>query len=233
VSACRAPIQLYPGKTRPGTNLSGRTLGWMTARTLVADERRDLVSLLRTLSDEEWQAPSLCDGWRVRDVVAHVLYDSIPTRRYLAIMVRGRFSVDRINGRLVDREQETPTPQLVDRLESSIGGGAFARLAPAAALADVLVHHQDIRRPLGRQRSIPEERLVSVLNHPDPFALPWRHTRGMRFVATDVDWSKGRGPEVRGTGEAIALATVGRPVVLDELAGDGVPELRRRLRSRR
>jgi uncharacterized protein (TIGR03083 family) len=205
----------------------------VTARTLVADERRDLVTLLRTLPEEEWQVQSLCDGWRVRDVVAHVLYDMIPAWQYLAIMVKGRFSVDRINNRLVDREQETPTTQLVDRLESSIGRGAMARLAPASALADVLVHHQDIRRPLGRQRRIPEERLVNVLNHPDPFALPWRHTRGLRFVATDVEWSKGSGPEVRGTGEAIALATVGRPIVLDELTGDGVPELRRRLQSHR
>jgi len=199
----------------------------------VADERRDLVTLLRTLSDEEWQAPSLCEGWRVRDVVAHVLYDTIPTQDYLAIMVKGRFSVDRINNRLVDRERETPTSQLVDRLESSIGRGALARVAPASALADVLVHHQDIRRPLGRKRSIPEERLVRVLNHPDPFVFPWRHTRGLRFVATDVDWSRGRGPEVRGTGEAIALATVGRPVVLDELTGEGVDELRRRVQSHR
>lgn len=195
----------------------------------MADERRDLVALLRTLSDAEWQAPSLCDGWRVRDVVAHVLYDTIPAPRYLGVMLASRFSVDRINNRLVDSERETPVSQLVDRLERSVGRGPLARVAPAAALADVLVHHQDIRRPLGRPRSIPEERLVSVLNHPDPFALPWRYTKGLRFVATDVDWAKGRGPEVRGTGEAIVLAAVGRPVVLDELTGDGVAELRRRL----
>jgi uncharacterized protein (TIGR03083 family) len=195
---------------------------------MVADERRDLVALLRTLSDAEWQAPSLCDGWRVRDVVAHVLYDTIPAPRYLGVMVTSRFSLDRINNRLVDSERQTPVSQLVDRLERSIGRGPLARVAPAAALADVLVHHQDIRRPLGRQRSIPEERLVSVLNRPDPFAFPWRYTKGLRFVATDVDWAKGRGPEVRGTGEAIVLATVGRPVVLDELTGDGVAELRRR-----
>ena len=195
----------------------------------MADERRDLVALLRTLSDAEWQAPSLCDGWQVRDVVAHLLYDTIPAPRYLGVMVRSRFSVDRINNRLVASERETPTSQLVDRLERSVGRGPFARVAPAAALADVLVHHQDIRRPLGRTRSIPHERLRSVLAHPDPFAFPWRHTRGLRFVATDVDWHKGNGPEVRGTGEAIALATVGRQVVLDELSGDGVPELRRRL----
>jgi uncharacterized protein (TIGR03083 family) len=128
-------------------------------RSLVADERRDLVALLRTLSDAEWQAPSLCDGWQVRDVVAHLLYDTIPAPRYLGVMVKSRFSVDRINNRLVASERETPTSQLVDRLERSVGRGPFARVAPASALADVLVHQQDTRRPLGRQRSIPEERV--------------------------------------------------------------------------
>jgi uncharacterized protein (TIGR03083 family) len=196
---------------------------------MVADERRDLVSLLRTLSDEEWQAPSLCEGWRVRDVIAHLVYDTIPLWQYLGVMARSGFSTDRTNNRLVDSERATPTSDLVDRLERSVGHGTLARLAPAVALADVLVHHQDIRRPLGRTRSIPEPRLLSVLNRPDPFAFPWRHTRGLRLVATDVDWRKGDGPEVRGTGEAIVLATSGRPVVLDELTGDGVPELRRRL----
>ena len=208
--------------------LSG-TFDGVVRRVLVTDERRDLVDLLRTLSDEEWQAPSLCEGWRVRDVVAHLLYDTIPLWQYFGVMARSGFSTNRINNRLVDSERAAPTSELVDRLERSIGHGTLARVAPAVALADVLVHHQDIRRPLGRTRSIPEERLLSVLNRPDPFAFPWRYIRGLRLVATDVDWQKGSGPEVQGTGEAIALATVGRPVVLDELTGEGVPQLRRRL----
>ncbi|MBO0855301.1 MAG: hypothetical protein J2P18_16240, partial [Nocardia sp.] len=92
----------------------------------------------------------------------------------------------------------------------------------------LLVHHQDIRRPLGRPRQIPAERLIAVLGRPDPFARPGRFTRGLRMVATDVAWSSGSGPEVRGTGEALALAMVGRPIVLDELTGDGVRTLRER-----
>lgn len=75
---------------------------------MVADEKRDLVGLLRTLSDDEWQEPSLCHGWRVRDVVAHLLYDTIPARRYLGVVVRNRLSVDRTNNGLVDSERETP-----------------------------------------------------------------------------------------------------------------------------
>jgi hypothetical protein len=102
-------------------------------------------------------------------------------------------------------------------------------LLPSILLADTLVHHQDIRRPLGRQRTIPADRLVPVLNRPDPFAQPRRRARGLRFVATDLIWANGEGSEVRGTGEAIARAVAGRPVVLDELQGDGVALLRKRV----
>lgn len=52
---------------------------------------------------------------------------------------------------------------------------------------------------------------------------------GLRLAATDVEWSHGEGPEVHGTGEAILLALTGRPVVLDELTGDGVATLRARI----
>ncbi|MEU7216228.1 maleylpyruvate isomerase family mycothiol-dependent enzyme [Nocardia iowensis] len=198
----------------------------MDVRGMLAEERAELISLLRTLSDEEWAAPSLCRGWRVRDVVGHLLYDTIALPTYGAIAARSGFSIDGLNGRLVEKAKALPTTVLVDKLEAE--AGRIAKYAPRLILADVMVHQQDIRRPLGRTRTIPADRLTTVLDHPDPFALPWRRTKGLRFVATDVSWSKGSGPEVRGPGEAIALAVVGRAVAVDELAGDGVAELRRR-----
>ncbi|WP_028926237.1 maleylpyruvate isomerase family mycothiol-dependent enzyme [Pseudonocardia acaciae] len=199
----------------------------MAVRRLVADERTDLVAFLRTLSDDDWEAPSLCAGWRVRDVVAHLLYDAVPVSSYLLVAARCR-AADRINEHWVDRARSLPPSTLVDRLESSVGKGLFAAVAPSIALADALVHHQDIRRPLGRERTIPPERMLAVLDRPDPFARPGPRARGLRFVATDVPWTRGDGPEVRGTGEAIALAVAGREAVLDELAGDGVAVLRGR-----
>lgn len=200
----------------------------MDVREMLACERRDLVELLHTLTPEEWEAPSLCEGWRVRDVVAHLLYDTIPLHRYLLAAVRNGPSVDRFNNRLVDNERLTPPSTLLARL-SSIENGTLSPLSPKISLADMLVHHQDIRRPLGRERTIDPGRLRSVLAHPDPFAFTRRYTRGLRFVATDLTWSKGDGPEVRGTGEALALAAAGRRVVLGELDGDGMAILRERL----
>jgi uncharacterized protein (TIGR03083 family) len=197
-------------------------------RGLLVQEQRDLVELLRTLSDAEWEVPSLCAGWRVRDVVGHLVGATVPLAAYLTVAVRRR-SADRVNAHLVNQARKLSPATLIDRLESSIGHGWAARLMPSIMLADTLVHHQDIRRPLNRPRAIPADRLVPVLNRPDPFAQPRRRARGLRLVATDVMWARGEGPEVRGTGEAITLAVAGRRVVLDELEGEGVAVLRGRI----
>lgn len=194
---------------------------------LLAAERAELVALLRGLTDEQWDTPSLCAGWRVREVAGHLLHDTIPVGTYLGIVARERFGVDRVNDKLAASAGAMATETIVDKLESA--PKHLSRRVPKVILADMIVHQQDIRRPLGLPRTIAAERLRMALDHPDPFAFPWRRTRGLRFTATDLDWSKSDGPEVRGTGEALALAIVGRPVVLDELEGDGVGILRHRL----
>jgi uncharacterized protein (TIGR03083 family) len=201
------------------------------SRRLVADERTDLVNFLRTLTRDEWEAPSLCEGWRVRDVVAHLLYDAASLPRYLVEAAKAGFSAHRMNARAVERSTGMDRAQLVAALDRSVGGGVLATLVPSLALADVLVHHQDIRRPLNRPRAIPPARVLSVLHHPDPFTSPRRRTHGLRFAATDVSWSRGAGPEVLGTGEAIVMAIAGRPAALDDLRGDGVRVLRTRFGS--
>ncbi len=193
---------------------------------MLREERAELVALLRTLSDEEWESPSLCAGWRVRDVVGHLLYDAIPVPAYAMASLRCGFSPDRVNNTLVGRTRSLSTEQLLDKLEHN--REHITRLVPKVGLSDMFVHQQDIRRPLGYARVVPAERLRAVLGHPDPFARPGRFTSGLRFVATDVEWARGVGPEVSGPGEALALAMVGRTVALDQLSGDGVPILRLR-----
>ena len=162
-------------------------------------------------------------------MVAHLLYDTSPLPRYLIEAAKAGFSARRMNAQAVTRSKDTPPAALVDALERSIGKGTFARFAPSLALADAVIHHQDIRRPLNRPRAVPPETLLNVLHHPDPFASPRGRTRGLRFVATDVSWSRGNGPEIRGAGEAIAMAIAGRPAALDDLSGNGVETLRARL----
>ncbi|WP_232535364.1 maleylpyruvate isomerase family mycothiol-dependent enzyme [Nocardia terpenica] len=201
----------------------------MNTRQLLRAERAELIALLRTLTEDEWMTPSLCAGWRVRDVVGHLLYDTIPAPTYAAILLRNGLSADRVNDLLADKSKSLSTAQLLERLNAP--GEHISRLLPRVALSDMVVHHQDIRRPLGRDRKIAPERLRAVLDHPDPFARPGRYIGGLRLTATDLNWSRGTGPEVRGPGEALILAMVGRPAALTELDGPGVPILRDRCRT--
>ena len=97
-------------------------------------------------------------------------------------------------------------------------------IKPAEGLVDHLIHHQDIRRPLGRPRVIPADRLVAALDVVPGlggFVGAKQRVAGLRLVATDVDWSHGSGPEVTGPGEAILLAASGRPAGLEDLSGEG------------
>ncbi len=200
----------------------------MKPKEMLATERASLAEFLYTLSDEDWLAPSLCEGWRVRDVAAHMALDAIPLGVYLGAAARAR-SIDKLNNHFVHEASEMSIPDLLHHVESGIRPGPWGHLMPSALHTDAMVHQQDIRRPLGRPRVIPEDRLHFALAHPDFGANPRRYTKGLRFVATDVDWAKGSGPEVRGAGEALVLAMAGRPAVLSELEGDGVPTLAARM----
>jgi uncharacterized protein (TIGR03083 family) len=116
--------------------------------------------------------------------------------------------------------------------KENVRKGISRVLNPKEGLFDHIVHQQDIRRPLGLPRQVPEQRLIAALGAAPTisgFVGAKKRAAGLRLVATDVPWCYGGGPEVRGTGEAILLALTGRPVVLDELTGDGVAALRDRV----
>jgi uncharacterized protein (TIGR03083 family) len=199
---------------------------------LARAEQTDLVALLATLTPAQWDAPSLCDGWRVRDVVAHLVsYDGVHGRDIGRRLVRGRFSLGGANASGVADFSTRPSEELIERLKGAGGTrGLPARLAGWVVLTDTLVHHQDIRRPLGLQREIPAERLRAALRFAT-VAPPLRgfwHGRGVRVVATDVEWSFGFGPEARGPGEAVLMTLAARRGAANDLRGPGVATLVRR-----
>lgn len=200
---------------------------------LVVADRLDLLDLLRDLTPAEWESPSLCAGWSVRDVVAHLLsYEGLSPAQLASRAVRAGLLPDRMNA-LGIRELAGLTPdELVQGLASHLEpSGPARRFGSRLGLTDGLIHQQDIRRPLNRPRQIPPERVRQSLS----FALTspllrgaWR-ARGLSLVAEDVGWSHGSGPEVRGPGEAVLLAMAGRAVALADLSGPGVPVLARRM----
>ncbi|WP_285649196.1 maleylpyruvate isomerase family mycothiol-dependent enzyme [Actinomycetospora sp. NBRC 106375] len=202
----------------------------MDALQMATAERTDLADLLATLRPEQWEAPSLCEGWRVRDVVAHVMSFDVSLLGMSRRAIRGR--IVRTNQAGVDELALLSTDALLDKLRAHLRP---QRLAAAfggrLALLDVTVHHQDIRRPLDLPRDIPVERLRLVLDCSlRSLELPtWRIARGVRLVASDLDWSHGSGPEVSGPAEAILMAITGRPCAAGELTGPGRPVVAARL----
>lgn len=203
----------------------------MNELEMATAERTDLADLLATLTLDQWNAPSLCARWRVRDVVAHVMsFDGVTLLGMLRRAIRGRMV--NINQVGVDELASLSPEQLLDRLRARLRPqGLATTFGGRLALLDVTIHHQDIRRPLGLPRTIPVERLRCVLSDSlrSPELPGWHLARGVRLAPTDLDWSHGSGPDVTGPAEAVLMAVAGRRSALEDLTGPGQPVLAGRL----
>lgn len=203
--------------------------------TDVHDERRALLALLETLSPQQWDAPSLCSEWRVRDVVGHLVSTTeITLARAVPAMVASGFRVNRYISKDGRRRGSAPVPKLLDDFRGAIPRRTHPPgQSPLTMLEDIVIHQIDIRRPLLQPRRAPEARLVQVASDllTARFYPGRTLVRKLRVTATDADWSAGEGPEVAGPIEALTLMLSGRFVALDELHGDGLETLRRRARA--
>lgn len=136
------------------------------AMGLARDERADLADFLATLSPDQWDAPSLCAGWRVRDVVAHMFsYEGLGPIGLVGRFLRGGVLPDRVNAAGVAAlADHTPEQLLALVRHHQQPRGLTAGFGGRIALTDGVIHHQDIRRPLGLPRTIPAERMRTVLD---------------------------------------------------------------------
>ncbi|MFD3513049.1 maleylpyruvate isomerase family mycothiol-dependent enzyme [Streptomyces sp. NPDC058657] len=197
---------------------------------LVHAERTALIEDLTRLRSEQWDEPSLCDGWTVHDVAAH-LVDSARTTRtgFVVALVRARFDFDRLNARGMRRERGASPAETLARLRQ-VAGRRSAPPAPLdTRLVEEVVHGEDIRRPLGVTHVYPGEAVSRALRlqarTPAAFGGAKELTARIRLTATDTGLSLGTGPEVTGPALALLLAVSGRRAALDELAGPGVTML--------
>lgn len=197
--------------------------GGTTLMEMARAERTELAAFLATLAPQDWQARSLCDRWTVKDVVAHMLsYEELGVIGLIKRFVKGR--VVRANEVGVDEFAPMSPEQLRTYLDQHLQPrGLTAGFGGMIALVDGTIHHQDIRRALGRPRVVPVDRLERILPlvPGNPRLGARKRIRGLRLQATDVEWSHGSGPEVFGPGEALLMAMAGRAVAIDELTGAG------------
>lgn len=202
---------------------------------LVVRERESLAAALADLTDAQWQAPSRCDGWRDRDVLAHLVFPletSLPS--VLLRMLRARFDFNRMSDEAARGDTRPPAEML-----AAYRANVAHRFTPPgfgfeAPLTDTVVHGDDMLVPLGVRREVAPEALTTVLDFlvsPKAARGFTRKARvdGLTFRATDVEWTSGSGPEVVGRASDLAAAICDRPSALEDLTGDGLDTLRARL----
>ncbi|UUV30751.1 maleylpyruvate isomerase family mycothiol-dependent enzyme [Amycolatopsis roodepoortensis] len=203
---------------------------------VIAAQRTSLADLLDDLSDDQWRHPSLCAGWTVRDVAAHLTLQQLGLRDLIATMAHWRGSMDRtIEDAARRRAAELSTARITAEIRATAGSRRHTLgVTYLETLADILVHGQDIAIPLGLRHEMPPDAAAvaadRVLSMRWPPPLPSaRKMAGFRLTATDISWSTGTGPEVRGPMSALLLVCAGRLAALPRLSGDGAGDLAARL----
>ena len=198
---------------------------------LVADERLALADLLEGLSAEQWFTPSLCEGWTVREVAAHVMVGPTTSVGEMArTMLRARGSFDRANQVLAQQRAQAPTHDLVALLRDR----ARSRFTPPlmdwrAPLTDLLVDRDDIAVPLGIASDRPVgtwDLALAFLVTPKARSafLPGR-LPPVALRSSETGWAFGDGPAVVGPSAALGTVVAGRRAQLGRLDGDGVAVL--------
>ena len=197
---------------------------------VVDRERRELADLLEGLSDAQWEAPSLCAGWRVRDVAAHLTLAHMSARQAALEAVRAKGSFDAMVRDTALRRAVAPREELVAALRAMAGSRRRAPgVSPLEPMLDLLVHGQDVTVPLGMERAMPLEAAVTaatrVWTSPWPLSRAFRtrsRLRGLELVADDADWAVGEGLRVEGPVAALLLVLTGRSrAVQHRLRGPG------------
>jgi len=200
----------------------------------VAAERRRIADLLETLDEEALATPSLCAGWDVKTVAAHlvsVFADSFWTFQRAAIRYGG---FNQAIDELARRRARTPATDIARTLRQR----ADHRLnppvtGPLSGLTDVLVHGGDIQIPLGLPFRPDDEQVgwaLDFLTGPRPLGfVPRGRLRGIALHSTDIGRSWGTGAEIHGPAALLMMAATGRVGVLGQLEGPGVAVLGKRL----
>ena len=201
---------------------------WAAAHT----ERAALAEDLAGLDEAQWASPSLCGSWTVEQVVAHLTAAaSVGRLRWVASVLGARFDFDLHNDRRLAEHRGTTPAETLDRFRRIITSTTSAPGPTTAWLGEVVVHAQDVRRPLGLSRTPAVAAVTEVARAyaRRDFTVAGRSAiAGLRLEADDGPFATGSGPLVSGTTLALTMAMAGRGAYCDDLTGPGVPVLRAR-----
>jgi uncharacterized protein (TIGR03083 family) len=196
-------------------------------RDLIAGQRTDLARILGDLPEEAWDARTLCDLWRVREVVAHMTMPfRYGTAEFMAELAECGGDFTTLSNRLAARDAAALSPaELTEMMRANIHhpweppGGGFI-----GALNHDVIHGLDVTVPLGLAFTVPGERLRAILpSSDDETAVKFFGTdlSGVELRATDMDWAFGSGSSpVTGSAQDLLLVLFGRKLPPGHLDGD-------------
>jgi uncharacterized protein (TIGR03083 family) len=195
-------------------------------------ERKALASDLGALGAGQWSSPSLCGNWTVRDVLAHMAATAkITPPSFFSKMLANGFSFEKVQASGVAANLGATPADTLAEFESVITSLKHPPGPLDTPLGEVLVHAEDIRRPLGIHHEYPMGAVVRVADFFKGSNLiigSKRRIDGLTLRATDTEWSHGTGPEVSGPMLSLLMAMTGRKAALADLSGDGVATLKAR-----
>jgi uncharacterized protein (TIGR03083 family) len=200
----------------------------------ITSHRLRFIDRLETLTQTQWDTPSLCEGWRVREVVGHLVsIIDVPVTKFVGRAITSRnfnTAADKFAKEYGDRDRAA-----LIALYRSLAGTRFAPpvIGPIAPLTDLYVHSLDVARPLELPSEFDDEATRTVLSFlcggKARGFVSAKRTTGLRFAVDDLGWSIGSGPLIEGSADAIMLAVTARREALTGLSGDGLETLRTRL----
>ena len=192
-------------------------------------ERENLVETLKSLTAEQWSAPTWCGAWNVKEVVGHVLGAAEQTTfNFYKELAGAGFSFNVFAERGAKKLAALEPSELIERLEARTTTTNHPPAPVIAMLGEIIVHGDDIRRPLGMTHHSPEAALIAVADNWKKSNLligSKRRITGVHLQATDATWSHGTGPLVSGPLQSLVLAMTGRKGALPDLSGEGVAVL--------
>ncbi|WP_127572374.1 maleylpyruvate isomerase family mycothiol-dependent enzyme [Georgenia faecalis] len=199
---------------------------WQTVHA----ERRRLAADLAGLRDDQWRLPSLCPGWDVHDVLAH-LVNTAQTGRvsFVRDLLTARMDFDRANENGIARHKSQDPRDTLQALKKAADLTRTPPVNLATRLVEAIVHGEDIRRPLGIAGRYPEPAIVQALGYqlrtPVSFGGGRERAAGLRLIDRTTGAAWGEGDDVEAEAIDLLLAVSGRPVNRERLVGAGASRL--------
>jgi uncharacterized protein (TIGR03083 family) len=206
----------------------------MDTWTSIKNGREALGEYLAQLTPEDWNKPSLCAGWTVKDVAAHMLV--IPTMskgQVFGAFLRSGFNLDKMNAKLVQQQTaEMSGAEIAAKTRSSASSqGMPPGLKLPGVFNELAIHAADISEAVGKPFDLPTADYVACLEHlkdVQPVFGAKQRIAGLQLQASDSEWSTGSGPNVSGPSKQLLLAMAGRRSAINNLTGEGLATLRSR-----